>query len=198
MATQIEIYNGAAIHLGKDPTFSDPAKVASANPTGQALAAAWPLVLPAAVRAHYWAFARGRVKVAPAEYVPAFGWSTSYERPSDCLRPWDINFQPRVKPEPFEVEGSYILANTTGTINLRYIRKILDPARFDADFTLYYTNELARFCALKVTGSASLEERLADAGEQMLRLARSIDAQAREEEEDDQPSGMLEHRDRYV
>lgn len=198
MATQIDLYNGAAILLGKDPLFTDLAKAPSQSTLGQALHAAWPIVMPAAVRAHFWGYARGRQKIPVAEYVPEFGWASAYELPPDCHRAWDINFQPGVKRTPWEREGDYLLANTTGPVNLRFIRKIFDPGKFDADFTLYLTGELARFVAVKVTGSVSLEQRLAEQGDGLLKIARSVDAQERDEEDDDEGSDMLDYRSRFV
>lgn len=200
MATQIDIYNGAAIHLGKDPVFTDLAKAAQQSATGQALHAAWPLVLEAALRAHFWGFARGRQLVAVAEYVPPAGseWTTAYELPSDCVRAWDINFRPGVKREPFEREANYLLANTSGSILLRYIKKILTPASFDAEFTLYMANELAKFVALKVTGSGALAERLQASGEGILQLARTVDAQERDEQADDEQGDWVEYRGQFA
>lgn len=198
MATQIELYNAAAIHLGKDPLFTDLAKAPTQSATGQAFHSAWPIVVKAAVRAHFWAFARGREKVAVDEYVPPFGWATAYVLPADCLRAWDVNFQAGVKRTPFEIEGRYLFANTTGAINLRFIRNILDPAKFDADFALYVAGELARFCAVKVTGSVSLQQALTEYCEGLLKTARSMDAQERDEEDDDEGSDMLDYRSRFV
>lgn len=198
MATQIDIYNGAAIHLGKDPLFTDIAKAPTQNPTGQALHAAWPIVLEASLRRHYWGCARGRQKVAAAELVPAFGWTTSYELPSDCLRAWDVNFQPGVQREPFAREGDYLLANTTGPINLRYIKRVLDVPKLDAELIEYLTLRLAAFVALKVTGSAQLKERLEEEASTKLREARTHDAQEGDAAEDDEPGDLLSYRARFA
>lgn len=195
MSSKVAICNGAAIHLGRDPTFSDPARIASASPMGQAFAASWDLVMPAVVAAYPWNFATRRYKAPKLEATPAFGWLSQYERPSDLLKVRDVNFTPGVKPVPYDLEAGAILVNLTDdTVNLRYIARILDPAKFDPQTVLYATYALAAFNAVKVTGSQALQQTLKEEGDKLLAANRTSDAQEIEEEPDDQNGDWLDQR----
>ena len=194
MATQLQIYNRAAVALGRDPVFSDPARVASRNPTGQALASNYAVVLPAAMAAFPWNFACKREIIPALATAPRFGWKTAYEAPADLLRVRDLNYVAGGPREKFAVEGGIILANCTGSANLRWIARVLDVAKFDAEFVEYFAIRLAASCALKVLGSQAAEDALTLQAEKLLVRGRNSDSQEAEPEDDDEDGDWLTFR----
>jgi len=101
-----------------------------------------------------WPFALVRVTINPDVTAPAFGWVSRYEIPRDCVRflPVTESGEDSGISIPHEVEGGFILADTSGEIRLRYVSMIATPADWPQNFQSMFIAALARKLAENVTG----------------------------------------------
>lgn len=187
MASQLDIYNGSLVKLAKAPTLTDAATAARQSTFGQALAAAWPIVMPEQLRRYKWNFASARAQVPADTSTPTFGWTGAFQMPADppCYRVWDVNYCKGKPPVPFVVEGKLILCNEPAPLNVRYIAKIFDVTLFDAQFARVLTLELAAYCCVAITGSSDLAAGLQREAKRIVDEAQSMDSEEGEEEPDD-------------
>jgi len=100
------------------------------------------------LRAHPWAFARKRAQIAASSTAPAFGFTTAYPLPADCLR-----ILPTADQENIQIENGSILTDDTGAFKLIYIARITDPNSFDQTFVDLLVARIARDIAEKITQS---------------------------------------------
>jgi hypothetical protein len=165
MSSKLDIINAALVSLGVEA-------VQDLNATSQSKSAAafWSIALYSTLRAHNWNFAVNRATLAASITVPAFGYSTRYPLPSDWIRTISTDV------DDYKQEGGAILCNETA-ISLRYVAKIDDPARFDALFVDALTLHLAAKLAYPLTQSTSQQDLCWSAYKEILKLARSVDAQ---------------------
>jgi hypothetical protein len=92
----------------------------------------------ALLRGHSWVFAMTRAQLSEDADTPAFGYGHAYILPSDCLRVVRLYHGHR----QYQVEGKRILTDDT-ECRIIYIRRIEDPAQFDALFVRALALELA-------------------------------------------------------
>lgn len=150
MASLVDIYNMALVDLAAD-LIADPD-----NLTGNALVLStrWPGVRDAVMRSHGWNCLMRRVLLPPMTAAPAFGYRTQYLLPADCLRPMDIG-DPKAE---WKVEGRNILANSSGSIRLRYVARIEEPEAYDPLLVQAMVCRLAAVCAWRVAKKARADE----------------------------------------
>ncbi len=130
------------------------------------------------LRAHPWNFALTRAKLPALAEAPAFGWQRAFHLPSDCLRILPV-FQGGgfdAKPIAHEIEGRQILADEPPPLPIRYIRRVVDPGRFDALFGRALAARLAVYVGHVITGKQSYIDRVGRIYEETLIEARRIDA----------------------
>lgn len=89
------------------------------------------------LRKYRWNFAITRAQLAPNVTAPAFDFKYSFPLPSDCLRV----LLPSEPGLDWVLEGKEILTNyptgasdSSGYLNVRYIKDVEDPVLFDAMF----------------------------------------------------------------
>lgn len=85
-------------------------------------------------------FALERVKLAKDATAPAFGYSTRFAKPADCLAVLGFG-QVQEKRKEYAIEGGWILTedydtDTDGniTLSLRYVKNVDDVSAFDPEF----------------------------------------------------------------
>lgn len=166
MLTQLDIINTALVSLGAEPVQS----LAENSAHARAAKAFWNLALLATLRAHPWNFAISRKVLAPQATAPAFGFGYSFQLPADWLRTLSADV------DSYKQEGSTILCDQM-TVNLRYVRLVDDPARFDALFGDALAAHLACKLAIPLTQSSSQAQVCWNAYSALLKLARSVDSQ---------------------
>lgn len=92
----------------------------------------------ALLRSTRWKFSLARADLPALSAAPAFGWDYAYAIPVDSLRVLSVNdLDPERDPnegDQWDREGDTIVTNEPPTIQIRYIRQITDPTRFDAAF----------------------------------------------------------------
>jgi len=124
------------------------------------------------LRAHPWNFATVRVALAELPTAPAFGFYKSFQVPTDCVRVLEIDSQDL----EWQREGNTIVTDAS-TVNIRYVQKVTETGKFDANFSEVLATKLAADLAYAFTQSTSLRDSLLAEYMQKLREARSFDAQ---------------------
>ena len=92
----------------------------------------------ALVRSHYWRFASARATLSQDTVDPDFEYDSQFILPTDFMRLKNVygdngTANGSLKTS-FAIEGQRLLTNETA-INLRYIKKVTDPTKFDELFT---------------------------------------------------------------
>lgn len=139
-----------------------------------------------------WRFCMEITSLAADSTAPAWGYSTRYLLPSDCLRlitlgDYSINVgtlgvQYRVGGDyhpadaSFEVFGDYIHTDLSAPLKITYIKQITDTGKFPDVFVEAFASRLAYDAAEELTQSASKKRDAAADLKEALREARRIDA----------------------
>jgi hypothetical protein len=96
----------------------------------------------ALIRSHWWRFARARASLSQDTVSPDFEWDNQFILPSDFLaaRPVFGDFETQNTRFSYDLEGDRLLTNQEA-IDLRYIKRVTDPTKFDPLFVkvLVYT-----------------------------------------------------------
>jgi hypothetical protein len=91
---------------------------------------AWPLIRDELLRRHPWNFATVRTSLAPSASPPDWGFSRSFDFPTDLLRLIEIRDADAID---YQVEGRAILTNES-VLYIRYIARVDDPNQYDTAF----------------------------------------------------------------
>lgn len=126
-----------------------------------------------------WKFAQTRAAIAANSTDPTFNYDAGYAMPADCLRVLEcyINETP---VEDWIREGSNILTNAadpdSDELQIVYIQKQNDPAKFTPHFAKLVAYELAMKMAMRRTQNRQLTELLKAERELVEREAWAVDA----------------------
>lgn len=134
MASQIQIVNLIAGHLGQDEVLSFPAQ----GPLGDAITQFWDTARQETLRANTWHCARKRVQLTPTTTAPAFGYSNAFNLPGDFVRFVDVNVTGFGEFRDYVREGRQLLSNST-PLNLIYIYDLTDIDYWDADLAMGFS-----------------------------------------------------------
>jgi hypothetical protein len=127
----------------------------------------------ALLRSHAWNFAVTRVKLTTtAAGTPPFGYANWFALPADCLRVLYVNED----AYEYKVEGGKVLTDST-PVDLVYVKKVTDAALFDSQFVQLLALALAVRISVKLSDNANLKESLKADFRDMIRDARTFDAQ---------------------
>lgn len=121
---------------------------------------------------HPWNFALTRTTLSPDVAEPEYEYAYQYSMPSDCLRVY------RMEDDSieFKVEGRKILCDES-SLSFLYIAKIVDVTKFTPLFCEALSYALAEDLAFSLRNSVPLAKSMAEMREQVMRRARSLDAQ---------------------
>jgi hypothetical protein len=167
MASQVDVINRALTKIGEYPVVDVTDSAAS-----QAMSAMWNVLRDSEMRNNRWGFAIARAQVAADATAPAFGYTTRFPLPTNCLRilmagtilpgydPTDYRNAP--DSAEWAIEGRYLLCNEDGPLNLRYISRVEDVSVWDASFVEVFACKLAWEACERVTQSAQ-KRQLAEA-----------------------------------
>jgi hypothetical protein len=98
----------------------------------------------ALTESHTWRFASGRKKLSQDTVDPGFEYDNQFILPDDYMvkkSVWGEN-GPRATPFSYSLEGDRLLTNES-EINLRYIKRVTDPTKFDPLFVEVFILKLA-------------------------------------------------------
>jgi hypothetical protein len=127
------------------------------------------------LRGHPWNFNKQRASLAILVDVPVWEYENTFQLPSDLARilKTDIPYD-----QKWAREGNTILANRDA-VNILYGKKITDASLFDDQFSEVLAWKLASEICYPITQNASRSETVANSYKEMLREARSMNAQER-------------------
>ena len=155
MASETDINNLIAGHLGQDEVLTAPAQ----GPLGAAIAQFWDTARRRTLRANTWHCARKRVALPATSSPPAFGYGYAMNLPGDFIRLVDISSPGVDDYRDYTREGNQILANVA-PLNIVYVYDLTELADWDDDLAMAFSLMLASMAAVKVTGDASLGDDL--------------------------------------
>lgn len=143
----------------------------------------WEAARDLLLRSNLWNFAMTRAELSALVETPAFGYTTLYQLPSDCLRAvqvgdWWVGDSADLQGgDPcYQIEGGKIATDEAAPLRFRYIKRITDPTKFDATFAEVLACQLAMDCCEEITQSDTKYERARKALGMAMREARRLDA----------------------
>jgi len=169
MASKVQMCNAALTKVGGNAILS----LTEATEEGRQCNSRFNEVVDFLLQSHPWNFAIKRVTLTPLAESPDHEWEYQYLLPTNpyCLRLLDI-----YNDYPHKVEGRNILCNYT-PISIHYIQRIADVNQLSAMFRELFALKLASEFAYPIAGSNAVRQDLRTEFAQMLRVARSVDAQ---------------------
>ena len=121
---------------------------------------------------HPWRFARARAALAADTKAPAWGFATQFILPPDFLRILSVEGS----NANYEVEGSVLLSDDSGPLNIRYLARVLDTSRFSPTFIAAFTARWAVELCPTITKSTSKRDDLWAEYQEALKQARRTDS----------------------
>lgn len=177
MASQVDIVNYAGVKIGAEAVLMD---INENNKLARTARAVWAIALDATLAAHPWNFALARTALPPLVEVPAFGYARQFQRPADLVRLVEVNgvhvwgLTPGADA-PYQYEGDRILTDLGPTLELRYVRRIIDTGVFSAGFVEAMACKLAQEMALPITESATTRQLMEKAFADAIGEAKGVD-----------------------
>lgn len=176
MLAQVEIVNAALTLLGESRITSIEDEVKAARESK----ALWTIARNAIMAGYNWSFAMARSQLLALATAPAFGFSTQYLLPVDCLRITQIgDYFPGLdltdyrgsSTEEYQIEGRNILTNIGAPLNFRFVRTVTDTMLFAPSFDMSFAAYLASLLAEPLTQSDQKRQRALDQLRDEIRLA---------------------------
>lgn len=157
MASQTEIANLALGHFGQS-RITD---ITQNSPAAEAVRDCWSIARDATLRAHHWNFATARAALGPLAEAPLFEFSHQYLLPADYRRLVSVNdIAAGTRDCPFVVEGGLLLTNEN-TCRMVYVRNVLETERWDSDFVVAFSFQLAELVAPRLSNDGGYAARIA-------------------------------------
>jgi hypothetical protein len=110
-------------------------------------------------------------------------WDYQYSLPTNpyCLRVIDV---PGLPAAEYHIESRYILYNDD-ELTIRYVKRELDPTKYDAPLTKAIVYKLAAELALALSGKSGLHGDMLVLYDRQLRRAANMDAKANQNKQPD-------------
>ncbi len=131
------------------------------------------------IRSHYWRFASARATLSQDTDVPAFEWDIQFILPEDFLRfkSFYDDVPGQKTRHSFAIEGLRLLTNDN-TCQIRYIRKITDPSKFDPLFVEVFVLLLAdKLIGPLAGGDKDIQTKIDRAIAKLMPSVRALDRQ---------------------
>lgn len=180
MASNVEIANSALTKIGSTriTALTDNVKAA------REINAIFELRRDYLLRTHNWSFAMTRANLPALDETPAWGYTTLYQLPTDCLRVVQVNdtwvvpgladYTSGPDSEPYKITGRRIETDIGAPLKLRYIKRVTDPAQFDAAFVEVFASDLAdQVCEALTQSNTKREATRAVLRQSLLEAVRS-------------------------
>ena len=184
MASTVDICNGALNQLGATTILS----LTEDSKNARLCNSRYTQVRDGLFRTHPWNCLQKRVELAADTDAPAWGFTSAYTLPADCLRllkilDYDSNYK---------VEGRKILSNTS-SMKILYIGRITDPNEYDELLRETLSASLAADIAFAVTSNNTTATNMYNLFQDKLKDARFVDST--EGQNVDQDLGMADQID---
>lgn len=175
MATKLDVYKQAELHIGKSTITALTDDVEARYKFDQA----WTGVVEEAFTEGDWNFAKKTSSLSATADPAIDGWEYSFNYPTDYLRTLRVSPYSRWSGQfyDFADQGGHLYANTDGLV-LQYIRKDLvsDVEAWPTLFWRFVAMKLAYETCEALTNGSTKQEDLKDRLKKALRQARSVDA----------------------
>lgn len=178
MASKLDVWNQALVHLEKEPLAS----LSSEKEARYVFDAAWPGVVAQAFNEGDWNFAKKSVALSlNNSETAALGWSYVFDYPDDYERTIAVSNVPDFAQQFFDYidQDGFIHANT----NALYLRYVSTTKQADNQVTAwptmfwrYVAVKLAHETCGKLTSGATLGDKLEKMEKKALRQLKSVDA----------------------
>ena len=167
MASVVDICNGALNQLGASTILS----LTEDSKNARLCNARYTQVRESLFRSHPWNCLQKRIQLAADTTAPAWGFTSAYTLPADCLRllrilDYDSNHK---------VEGRKILTNNS-SMKILYVARIEDPNEYDELLRETISAALAADIAYAVTSSNPVSLNMYNLYQTKLKDARFVDA----------------------
>ena len=164
VADQLTICNSALLKMGADPITS----ISGTSRAAVVCNTLYTSILKELLEAAPWRFALARVALTPNGTTPTFGYTYTYDVPTDCLRLL------RMEDDKIEwvLEGSVILCDEA-TLNLQYIYLNDDESTWSFNFREAFSWRLAMELAICLTQSTTMKQEFEKSFKEQMALARS-------------------------
>ena len=184
MASVVDICNGSLNQLGATTILS----LTEDSKNARLCNSRYTQVRDAVFRSHPWNCLQKRVELAADTTAPAWGFTSAYTLPADCLRllkilDYDSNYK---------VEGRKILSNAS-SMKILYIGRITDPNEYDELLRETLSASLAADIAFAITSNNTTATNMYNLFQDKLKDARFVDST--EGQNVDQDLGMADQID---
>ena len=184
MASIVDICNGSLNQLGATTILS----LTEDSKNARLCNSRFTQVRDGLFRTHPWNCLQKRVELAADTTAPAWGFTSAYTLPADCLRllrilDYDSNYK---------VEGRKILSNTS-SMKILYIGRVTDPNEYDESLRETLSAALGADIAFAVTSNNQTATNMYNLFQDKLKDARFIDST--EGQNIDQDLGMSDQID---
>lgn len=171
MPSWVEIANDALVEIGAEEIQS----LDEATEAARQVKRVYERVRDQVLAEHPWNCALARVSLPADATAPTWGFSRSFQLPSDpyCLRVWSLSNT----AAKFKVEGRKLLSDEAAPLSILYIRRVTDPEQLSPWCARAISARLAARLAFRVSNSTSKASEVKEWAQAELRAARSIDAQ---------------------
>lgn len=169
-ASDVAICNSALIKLGVEPITS----LAENSRAAILCNNQYSKIRDKLLYSHPWNFAIKRAELVVTATEPVYEFAYEYTLPTDCLRVWETQYGPL--QDFYQVEGGKLYSNYTDLF-IRYIAKITDTTEYSPIFDELLAIDLAIDLEYVLIQSNSYKNTLLAERKELLRDARSFDAQ---------------------
>ena len=167
MASVVDICNGALNQLGASTILT----LTEDSKNARLCNARFTQVRDAVFRSHPWNCLQKRVQLAADSDAPAWGFTTQYTLPADCLRVLTIlDFD-----SDYKIEGRKILTDNS-SMKILYISRVTDPNEYDELLRETLSAALAADIAYAVTSSNPTASNMYKLFQDKLKDARFVDS----------------------
>jgi hypothetical protein len=167
-SSKVDICNAALIRLGADTISA----LSDNNERARLCNQTYDRKRRMRLRSHPWRFSIARQALSESSTEPAFGFEHQFPLPSDCLRPISLDNEAQV----FQIEGRMLLTDDDEA-DLKYIKDVTAEQDFDDLFSEVLALDIAEDLARHLTNSETVVESIRKERAELLRDARSFDAQ---------------------
>ena len=167
MASIVDICNGALNQLGASTIIT----LTEDSKNARLCNARFTQIRDSVFRSHPWNSLQKRVELAADSDTPAWGFTSQFTIPTDCLRVLTIlDFD-----SDYKIEGRKILTDNS-SMKILYVSRVTDPNEYDELLRETLSAALAADIAYAVTSSNPVAKNMYDLFQQKLKEARFVDS----------------------
>tara|TARA_R100000655_G_scaffold12008_4_gene28088 strand:+ start:1505 stop:2086 length:582 start_codon:yes stop_codon:yes gene_type:complete len=167
MASVVDICNGALNQLGASTIIT----LTEDSKNARLCNARFTQIRDSVFRSHPWNSLQKRVELAADSDTPAWGFTSQFTLPADCLRVLTIlDFD-----SDYKIEGRKILTDNS-SMKILYVSRVTDPNEYDELLRETLSAALAADIAYAVTSSNPVAKNMYDLFQQKLKEARFVDS----------------------